>query len=226
MHLIERLVKSVRQDGVLETVKKAARILADYGFDWKYGTDTMHKVDVDSLETDSDNKPHARRYQASKAHPLLKLFRKLQLPEDGVFVDMGCGKGRVLFIAAQLGFKRVVGIEFCGQLCRQALENAELFSKKFPAMPPVEVIESDATHYDFKGDENIFFLYNPFDSVVLAQVLENIGKSVLKTPRDLWLIYNNPVHHEVVENSRLFAQHQRYEIAGEVFHVYRHHARK
>lgn len=226
MHLIERFVKSLRQDGVLKTVKNAARILADYSFDWKYGTDTMRWVDVDSLETDSFNKVHAQRYQASKTRPLLKLFRKLQLPKDGIFVDMGCGKGRVLFIAAQFGFKRVVGIEFCAQLCRQAQENAELFFKKFRESAPIEVIESDASLYEFKGDENIFFLYNPFDSVVLAHVLENISKSVLQAPRDIWLIYNNPVHHEVVQNCRLFAQHQRYEIEGDIFHVYQHRAMK
>ncbi len=226
MHLIERLYKKLRQEGMIETLKSAVRILADYLFDLKYGTDTMDWVAVDSFETNSGHKANATRYQASKARPLLQLLRKLALPKDGVFVDLGCGKGRVLLIAAQLGFRKVVGIEFCAQLSRQARENVELFLKKYPASSPLEVIEADVTGYEFRDDENIFFLYNPFDSIVLGQVLDNISKSALKAPRDIWLVYNNPVHHELVLSNMLFAQFRRYEINGEVFHVYEHCALK
>jgi len=226
MHLIVKVLESLRKEGVLKTLRTAGRIIADYTFDWKYGTDTMQRVDVESFDTDSGQKIHAQRYQASMAHPLLNLFRILRLPADGVFVDLGSGKGRVLLIASRLGFKRVVGIEFCAQLCRQARKNAELFLKKYPSIAPIEVIESDVTCYDFRGDENIFFLYNPFDSVVLERVLSNITRSVQKAPRDIWLIYNNPVHHRVVQNNAAFAQYIKYDIEGEIFHVYRHHAKK
>ena len=222
MHLIKRLNESLKQKGVLETLKSAARIVADYRFDWKYGTDTMRRVDVDSLDTDSGYRVHATPYQATKTRPLVKLFQQLQLPHDGIFVDLGCGKGRVLFIAAQLGFKKVVGIEFCARLCRHARENAELFLKKNPACALIEVVETDVTRYEYRGDENIFFLYNPFDATVLAKVLAQISESALKAPRDIWLIYNNPVHHDSVLKNRLFAGYERYEIEGEIFHVYRH----
>ncbi len=226
MQLIKRLLKSLGQKGVLKTLKSASRILADYWFDLKYGTDTMRRVEVDSLDTDSGNKARATPYQATKMRPLLKLFRKLALPKDGVFVDIGCGKGRVLLIAAQLGFRKVVGIEFSSRLCEHARENAELFLKKYPSSSAIEVIETDVTRYEFKEDENIFFLYNPFDSIVLGQVLDKIGKSVLKAPRDIWMIYNNPAHHDIVRNNRLFAGYDRYEIEGEIFHVYEHCAAK
>lgn len=226
VHPLKRLYKSLRQKGMLETLKSSARILVDYGFDLKYGTDTMRKVDTDSFDTNSDRKVHAQCYQASKARPLLKMFRILRLSKNKIFVDLGCGKGRVLLIAAQLGLKRVVGIEFCAQLCRQARKNIDSFLKKYPSSPPIEVIEADVASYEFKGDENIFFLYNPFDSVILGLALENISRSVQRTPRDLWLIYNNPVYHELVLSNGLFAQYRRYDIDGEVFHVYQHRALK
>jgi SAM-dependent methyltransferase len=222
MPMIKRLIESLREKGVFGTLKSAARILADYRFDWKYGTDTMRRVEVDSFETGSAYKTHATPYQASKTRPLLKLLRELRLPKEGVFVDLGCGKGRVLFIAAQLGFKKIIGIEFCARLCRQARENAELYLRKHPARSLIEVIEMDAARYDFRGDENIFFLYNPFDSVVLEQVLDKIALSALKTPRDIWLIYNNPAEHETIQRHRLFSYFLRYEIEGEIFHVYEH----
>jgi SAM-dependent methyltransferase len=220
MHLIKRLNKSLKQKGALETLKSGVRILADYRFDLKYGTDTMHRVDVDSFDTDSNYKIHATPYQATKTRPLLKLFRKLRLPQDGTFVDIGCGKGRVLFVAAQFGFKKIVGIEFCAVLCRRARENADRFIKKRHSGSSIEIIETDIIQYDFTGDEAIFFLYNPFDSVVLAKVLKKIDISVLKRPRDIWLIYNNPLHHDIVLNNGPFTSFRRYIIDGELFHVY------
>ncbi len=220
MNFFSRLNESLRQKGLIGTLKSAVRILADYRFDLKYGTDTMQRVEVGSFDTDSGNKPHATRYQATKTRPLLKLLHELPLPREGVFVDLGCGKGRVLLIAAQLGFRKVVGIELCADLCRRARKNLELFSRKHPASSPIEVVETDAAHYEFTGDENVFFLYNPFDAVVLEQVLANIAKSVQKTPRDIWMIYNNPVEHNLIQKNGLFSNYRRYELEGEIFHVY------
>jgi tRNA1(Val) A37 N6-methylase TrmN6 len=157
-HPIRRLSESLRRHGVLETLKSAARIIADYRFDLKYGTDTMQQVEVDSLDTNSGNKAHARRYQASKARPLLKLFRTLALPADKVFVDMGCGKGRVLLLASQFGFRRVVGLEFSALLCRKAEMNIAQFSRRNARSTVIEVVETDIALYEFKEDENVFFL--------------------------------------------------------------------
>lgn len=152
--------------------------------------------------------------------PLVRLLRKLQLPKGGTFVDLGCGKGRVLMIASQFGFQRIVGVEFCAQLCRRARENVELFRRRYPSYSPIEIIESDVTHYEFRGDEIIFFLYNPFTSVVLAQLLENIARSVISAPRDIWLIYNTPLHRATIEGDGRFAHRQKFEIGGTDFFVY------
>lgn len=224
MLLIERIFRSLHRDGLFETLKSAARTFHDCRFDWKYGTDTLRRVEVNEFDTESCNKVHAKFYQATRIRPLMKLVGELGLPKNGVFVDIGCGKGRVLLIAAQLGFKRVVGIEFCARLCQVARKNADIFTAKVPASSPIEVIESDVTNVDFKGDENIFFLYNPFDAAVLEQALANITNSILKIPRDIWLIYNNPVHHEMVQSNRLFQSCKLYKIEGEVFYVYQYQA--
>ena len=47
-------------------------------------------------------------------------------------------------------------------------------------------------HYEIKDDENVFFIFHPFDSIVLGRVLENIEKSLEKKPRDIWLLYHAP----------------------------------
>ena len=58
--------------------------------------------------------------------PLLALRRGLrgrELRPDDVFLDLGCGKGRVLVDAVQLPFARVVGVELVPELVEQARAN-------------------------------------------------------------------------------------------------------
>jgi hypothetical protein len=63
-------------------------------------------------------------------------------------------------------------------------------------------------------------MYNPFKATVLAEVLRNVGLSLEKNPRKLWLIYNTPEHRKVVEESKLFKTASFYEIGGNHFWVY------
>jgi SAM-dependent methyltransferase len=214
------LVQSLRDRGPVRTLKVAVNVLADLSFDWKHGTDTMKWVDVDLFETASQNKSRAVRYQATKVRPLAKLLGELRLPTTGSFVDLGCGKGRVLLIASQLGYRRVVGVEFCAHLCRQARENVDRFRARHPNCSPIDVIESDVALYRFAGDESFLFMYNPFDEVVLKQMMDNIRNSVRRMPREIWLIYNTPIQHETIQRKGDFGRCEQYEIGGTTFHVY------
>jgi SAM-dependent methyltransferase len=211
---------SVRQRGLKHTCQIGVDVLTDLTFDWRHGTDTMRRVETNSLETDSENRSRSQLYQATRARPFLGLLDRLPLPPGSVFVDMGSGKGRVLLLASRHPFKRVVGLEFSGPLCNVARQNVELFKRRNRTSSPIEVIETDVTRYRFREDENVFYLYNPFDAHVLDQVLANLHASVNDHPRDLWLIYNTPIEHDTLDRSRLFTGHQPYAIGGTDFRVY------
>ena len=43
-------------------------------------------------------------------------------------------------------------------------------------------------------DANLFYFFNPFDVVVLGQVIDNIVQSVCKVPRKCIVIYADPLH--------------------------------
>jgi len=211
---------SIRHRGLLRTSQIAGSTARDFLFDLHYGTDTRRWVDVEELDTHSENKSHAVRYQATKARPFLKMIRSLALPKESVFVDLGSGKGRVLLLAAHHGFKRVVGVEFSPQLCSLARKNITTFSKVADLCSPIDVVEADVTGFEIAADLNIFYLYNPFDPPVLSKVLDNIRRSVESAPRKLWLIYNTPRHHELIHQSGLFRDCSFHEIGGTEFRVY------
>jgi len=213
-------VNSVREKGVVHTMKVAASAVADLSFDWRHGTNTMTWVDVDRLDAVGENRVHSMRYQATKARPLWTLLGSLDLPRNGCFVDFGAGKGRVLLLAALYGFRKIVGVEFSPELCAVARRNVQVFKRRSGWSAQVEVVLADAARYPIQPEQNVFFMYNPFDEVVMAQVMKNLGRSVATVPRNVWLIYNTPSHHDLIVKARVFRNHFDRNISGTEFRVY------
>jgi SAM-dependent methyltransferase len=212
--------ESIKERGIIQTAKVVASVVRDLSFDWKYGTDTGGWVPSDALDAESANQLHSVSYQPTKSRPLLLLLAKLELPKACTFLDIGAGKGRVLLIACQYGFERVVGIEFSPSLCTIARKNVETFSRKTKRRWPIDVIKADVTTYNFRNEERVFFMFNPFDAVILGQVVNNIRRSLQSDPRPIWLIYNTPIYHDVIARSGLFIRNEFYEIGCSHFRVY------
>ena len=212
--------KSLKERGIAQTGSIVLSVTLDVLFDWRHGTDTLRQVDTESLDINSPNRAHATQYQPTKARALKTLLTMLALPSGAVFVDIGCGKGRVLLLAAQQNFRKVVGIEFAGDLCAVARRNAEKFGQRVNLSAEIEVIEADAATYRFRADETVLFMYNPFGPAVLEGVLANLRDSLAADPRRIWLIYNTPNHHDMVMRSGLFATEKLFVVGGYNFRVY------
>jgi SAM-dependent methyltransferase len=214
------LARTWREKGVVRVLKIAWHAALDSAWDLRHGTETLARIAPHELQTNSKNKKWATYYGATRARPLLELLERLQLPLTSGFVDFGSGKGRVLLIAAQYGFKRIVGIDFSPQLCEVARRNVEAFQRRNGGDSEFTVVHSDVVHYDIRAGQSVFFLYDPFSTEVLAEVLTNLRRSLAECPREICLIYNAPRHHALMQRSGLFDRFQQYEIGGNEFHVY------
>ena len=64
-------------------------------------------------------------YSPVPLHRLRNLLRRLPIdsPADYAFIDLGCGKGRTLFVAAEAGFAPVIGVELDPRLAGIARAN-------------------------------------------------------------------------------------------------------
>lgn len=185
---------------------------ASRSFDSRYGTDTMTRVDLTTLNIDSQNKSHGVYYQASPVYSTRKILRGIEITyEEFTFVDFGSGKGRTLLLAAELPFQRVIGVEFSKELHTYALNNIAVFPNKRAKM--VQSIHCDATQFEIPLDNLVLYFFNPFDEEVLSRVLFNVNISLRKHPRRAFVIYHYLPDKDLFEKTgrfRLIKQWHRY----------------
>lgn len=163
----------------------------------KYGLDTSKIVDVKKLSIKGNNIQHAELYQGANYYLLEKVFDHLQTIEaNQSILDLGCGKGRVLAVAAYYGFRKITGVEFAKELCEVARKNIIPVQQKFPDKI-FNVIHANAVNHKIEYDTNVFFFFNPFDEVVMLAVVKNILASLKQNPREAYVVYLNPLHKEI-----------------------------
>ena len=163
----------------------------------KYNLDTSRIEDVKKLSVKGNNLEHAELYQGANYYLLEKVFDHLQSIEANQnILDFGCGKGRVLAVAAYYGFRKITGVEFARELCEVARKNIIPVQQKFPDKI-FNVIHANAVDYKIEPDTNVFFFFNPFDEVVMLAVVKNILASLKQNPREAYVVYINPLHKEI-----------------------------
>jgi SAM-dependent methyltransferase len=168
----------------------------DYYWDLKYSISTRGLIQPYQFKSTSMSLVHSRAYQGCRYRDLQKSFKYLPntwMPKDSKFIDLGSGKGRVLFMAKRFGINNSIGIELCSSLCEIAKTNLEIHN------PQTQIINSDILEVDSSlyGNDPIFFLYNSFDSQILIELLYNLKQSninarfILANPRSRLVFINN-----------------------------------
>ena len=159
----------------------------------KYGINTTGADELESLEKAGIDTSHATIYMPISYLLLQAIFKQLPLKPATHFLDIGCGKGRILCVAASQGYNKVTGIDFSKELCSDAIANLALVKINYPALQ-YKVIVKDAMNYEIPSDVDRIFLFNPFDIVVMGAVVFNIMESAQEFPREIYVIYANPIY--------------------------------
>jgi 16S rRNA G966 N2-methylase RsmD len=104
------------------------------------------------------------------------------------FVDIGCGKGRPVFVAESFGYQNLTGIDLDKELISTANENLKNYLLKSESSN-IQFIAINALEYNYINQPTVYFLFNPFSEAVLKKVLNNIVSS---TSSETWFVYMNP----------------------------------
>lgn len=202
-YLIRTLYASVNNRGVVQTLKIIAN---EFWFDFRYDIESRRAVHLADLSIDNENKIHGREYASSAAIVLREIFNRLDLDEylSGIFVDIGCGKGKALIIAAEQGFERIVGVDFSSELCQICQENIRRYRARTKNRAVIQIINQDAASLDFPADARVFYFNNPFDAYMFRKVKDKIKESIIVHPRTCLVIYYAPIHQYVFDSDNFF----------------------
>jgi len=162
----------------------------------KYGINTTGADELHKLEAQGIDISHATIYMPVSYTLLEAVFEKLPATTRNHFIDIGSGKGRALCMAAHKGFKQVTGLDFSKELCEQAKLNLTAIQQQIPALE-FKVINNDAFYFEIPVDADCIFFFNPFDEIIMSGVVKNIVKSLKQHPRNISIIYVNPMHKEL-----------------------------
>lgn len=218
---ITRYAHSIRQNGPRGTFENAVAYLEDVWFDRAHGTETARVVAVEQLHIPSANKRFSIEYRPSRVRAFRKLMAHLRLPVGGVFVDFGCGKGRILCAAAGYPFQRVVGVEFAPELCAICRDNIAAYRARMRPRAVLSVVEGDAVDYAFAGDEEVLFFFNPFRPRVMTALMAKIHASIRAQPRDVLLIVSNSDDlASVLAGDPVFRRVDEYRYGSTRFHIH------
>jgi SAM-dependent methyltransferase len=171
-----------------------------------YGTDTSGIVPVTQLEVDSAIAPLISGYGGSQPSIVRRALAVLSGLERYSFIDLGCGKGRALIVAAQFPFRRVIGVELSPKLAGTARVNMAKMQPHHPEVPRIDVVEDNAVHFRLPAGKVVVFIYHSFGAQLVAELLENIERGLADDIEHLFVIYYNPVWGELFDRSRLLVR--------------------
>lgn len=171
-------------------------------FDLREGTRTSGSVPGFLIRGgDSFDRP-TTNYGACQPSVASYALAQVPDPERFAFVDLGCGKGRVMAVASEFPFRAVVGIELSPALARIARRNAALIADRHPERPRLVVQDGDATRVPLPRGPLVLFMYNPFG----ADVVSAVAARARALP-ELYVVYVNPVHGHVLDRSPALRRH-------------------
>ncbi len=207
--LHRKIRRSLGQRGVLGTARHALAVVTDAAFDPIYGVDTGGHIHPTSMhDVESDNRIYGIEYLATR----VCLFKQMTGASDiephcYTFIDYGSGKGRVLLLAAQLPFRRVVGVEYSPTLQRIAEQNLRVVRFAHRRSGPVELVGMDAVRFRIPEDPVVLYFFNPFTRQVMESVRDNLVRSHESNPRSIVVIYHYPAHSEVWDAVEFLRRH-------------------
>lgn len=157
--------------------------------------ETSGRVDMATLGLEH---PDRQAYVPSAWWVLRWLLPRSSVQPTDVFMELGCGKGRIVLDAARrYPFARVIGVELSSELSDAARRLVESRRSSLRC-PDVRIETADATTVAIPDDMTFAYFFNPFTGPSFERVLENVVASLDRAPRRVRIIYVMPIEHDMV----------------------------
>ncbi len=163
-----------------------------------YGIDTSGVVQAENIHPDPSLQAQIIAYVGSQPSVVRRAISALGDIRDYVFVDLGCGKGRVTVVASEFPFRAVSGVELSAALAATARLNAAAIARQFPERPKVTIAEANVVHFPLPAAKTVLFNYHAFGAELMAKIVARCEAALAsgELPHMFFIIYYNPIHAE------------------------------
>jgi SAM-dependent methyltransferase len=186
------------------TPAQRRRRYGDAEYDWDYRVDTTSAT-VGWRERLIGQFHSA--YQPTEPALFKEMMASLNIDfQEFTFIDIGSGKGRVLLMAADYPFRRILGVELLPALHRVARENLSAYKSDSQQCFALETVCGDAREFIFPAEPILLYLFNPLPELALIEVMANLDHSLKQFPRVVYLLYHNPLLEHVVAKHPAFTK--------------------
>lgn len=178
----------------VEGARAVAGVLSAHPFDLEHGTDTSGLIPGEQLVSGRRNDLWNSAYYGISPSGFKQMMEALALDwQRFTFVDLGSGKGRALLLASRFPFRKIVGVEIAPELSEIAVANIQRFAAPWRRGGEIEAYTGDAAEFAYPAGPFVLFLYQPFLAPVLKRCLKNLARSLATEPREVYVVYVNPV---------------------------------
>ena len=172
--------------------KKQARL--NIAFDRQHGVETAEEIALQSAGV-----PLTEVARGNGVYrPLTEKLFRAALASVGIdasrftFVDIGSGKGKVLFMAAEYPFQRIVGIEYAAGLHEVALRNIATYHSPTQRCADIEAIHADALQHPLPDGPLVLFIFNALAKEIMRGFVRKLdADATSQHERPVLLIYTN-----------------------------------
>jgi len=185
--------------GVVETLKAFALRavlpvlnpnITDSNYDDRNSTDTASPIRNEELEMpDSEAQKHATRYLTAPERFIYYVLSHLDINyQEYDFVDIGCGKGRVLLVASRFPFRSIYGIELSQKALKIAENNIRTYRSADQKCFDIQIRNEDARCFEPSIANTVYYFFRPFDTVTLDTVMTKIASKLRGQGKAIYVV--------------------------------------
>jgi hypothetical protein len=205
--LLDRIIRAWRRRSILEFGRLIAYNVGlivtgkyreasdpyDRSFDRRFSVETAGTEEPEFLTAEDGLKVHAKGYEPVTERSMQALLEMLPAVDlgDFLFIDLGSGKGRAMFMAANYPFRQIIGVEYSCELHEVAMRNVDTYRNSSRKCFDITPVRADATTFSLPHYPTVCFMNNPFDESLIALTAKHIERSLRSAPRPFFIVYYN-----------------------------------
>ncbi|GAA3748274.1 class I SAM-dependent methyltransferase [Terriglobus aquaticus] len=178
------------QDLWFHAKRHARELVEDQWFDRTRHVHTSGDVPLRLAGIADAEKADSELYVPARPANIREALRAVPVRDlsEYTFIDFGSGKGRAIFVAAEMPFQRVIGVEFSARLHEQSSRNAQSYRFRGKTGSHVTPLHQNAMRFEFPQDPLVIYMFNPFGRATMQVVLDRLDASLQQHPRHVVVV--------------------------------------